>query len=318
MPRHASSFLRRAGLALAIGLGVAAAADAQPLRPDLDARLGRLGATLDLSAAQSSRLDAVAAQYADADRADLWAAAAAVQDVLTDAQVASLRQAADARRADRLQSGDARDGRRGPRADRMRRPGRRGDRGRGGRAVRGPELTEDQRAALREIRQETRQSAEALVAQLRAGSVSGDDFVDRTQALRDAAARRAAAVLPADVARRRAERRAARAAERAARESALDLSEAQKDALQSLRLDRLRARPARLDARPFLDGDGQLDRAAYRDALREQRVAARAAQDDRRDASADVLTEDQEALLFLHRVLAGRGSQATRRGGRGR
>ena len=325
MPRHASSFLRRAGLALVIGLGVHAVAEAQPARADLDARIDRLTRPLDLSAAQASRLDAVAAQYADAERSDLWAAAAAVQDVLTEAQVASLRQAAEVRREARS---EARADRRAPRRDRMRRGARRGDRGRDGRGMRGggremrrTDLTDAQRQSLREIRQETRRSAEALVDQLRAGSISDDAFVTRTRALHQEAARRATAVLPAEVAQRQAARRSAREAEAAARESALGLSEAQRDRLQALRLDRTRTRPERLDLRPYLDDDGQLDRQAYREALRERREAQRETRGDRRDEMADVLTQEQQDLTFLHRALAARGGRAARgarRNGRGR
>lgn len=304
------ALLHRIGLAVLLGLGVAVAADAQP--PGLDARLDRLTEGLDLRADQSAALDAIAARYAEADRADLWAAAAEVASVLSADQIDHLQQAAPSRRAER---GEAR--REGPRMrgarDGERRP--RGARGeRQPRGERGPQLSDDQREALREIRDDVRTRTEALVAQLRDGAIDDDEFVARTRALREEGARRGAEVLPAEAAERMAAMQARREAAEAARERALGLTEAQKAHLQARRLDRIRRAPERPDVRPTLGEGGRVDREAFRDAMREQRGRAGAGRGD----AADVLTEDQRDVVFLHRALAGgeRGRRGRHRGGR--
>lgn len=313
-----SDLLHRLGVAVLIGLGVALAVDAQPpARPGLDARLDRLTQDLDLTAQQTASLDALAQRYADADRADLWSAAADVSSILTDAQIDQLREAAEARRAERREGRGER-GRRGgerrarPDGDRPaegRRP--RGDRARGDRGERVP-LTDEQREALRAIRADVRERTEALVTRFREGDLTEDAFVAQTKALRDEAARRSAEALPAEAAERMAERRQRREAEQAAREAALDLTEAQKAAFQSRMLDRVR--DGGPDLRPFLDDDGRLDRQALREAQRARREAARA------EREADpVLTDAQEDVVFLHRAIAGgRGMRGHgRRGGPG-
>ena len=315
-----SRFLHRAGLAVLLGFGVAAVADAQPAaRLGVDARLDRLTDGLDLSSSQSAQLDALAERYADADRAALWAAAADVASILTDAQVDQLQQAAASRRGE----GRAARGERGrrpqveqggeqarrPRGQRLARPDGDGRQRGGDRA----QLSDAQREALRAIHEETREQTEALVTQLREGALSEDQFVERTRALRDDAMRRSADVLPDEAAERLAAHRAQRDAETAAREQALGLTDAQKARLQSERLDRVRE--GRPDLRPHLDEDGQLDREAMRDALRERREEARAERE-----AAPVLTAEQQAVVFLHGALAGRGHGPDRgrmrRGGR--
>lgn len=302
-----SNRLRTAGAAILIGLGVAYTASAQtPSFPDLDARIDRLTQDLDLTAEQTSSLDALAERYANAERPDLWAAAAEASDILTDAQIDQLRQAAEARRGERREArgerGDRRRGGRGmgPHGDRRMRGGDRGSRGdRGPRSERMP-LTEEQREAIREIRTDVREQTEALVARFREGDLSDDMFVAQTKALHQEAARQSAEVLPAEVAERMAERQQRQEAEKAAREAALDLTDAQKAALQSRRLDRVRE--GQPDLRPFLDEDGQLDRQAFREAMRERMDATRA----EREAN-PILTDEQEDVAFVHRALAGGG-----------
>ncbi len=312
MPRF-SHVLRRAGAAVLIGLGVALVADAQaPARPGLDARLDRLTQDLDLTDEQSASLDALSQRYADADRADLWAAAVDVSSILTDAQVDQLQQAAEARRAERREGRGERGQRRARRDGDRPAEGRRlrGDRPRGthGERVR---LTDEQREALRAIRTDVCERTEALVTQLRDGDLSDDAFVAQIKALRDEAARRSVEALPAEAAERRAERQQRREAEQAAREAALDLTEAQKAALQSRMLDRVR--DGGPDLRPFLDDDGRLDRRALREAQRARREAARA------EREADpILTDAQEDVAFLHRAIAGgRGMRGHGRRARG-
>ncbi|WP_420456646.1 hypothetical protein [Rubrivirga sp.] len=300
-----SDFLHRAGLAAVLGLAVAVAADAQPADRGLDARLDRLAQGLDLSAEQSAALDALATQYAQADRADLWAAAAQASSILTDAQIDQLQQAVAERRGER---GQVR-----PRGERGHRSGRahRGDRpGRGERADRG--LDDAQRQALREIRADVRAQAEALADQLRQGSLSDDEFRARTRALREEGMRRSAEVLPAEAAAQLAERQAQRQAVEAAREKALGLTAAQKEQLEARRVERVRESEGRPDLRPFLDADGRLDRRALGEAMRERREAMREARGERDE----ILTEDQQDVAFLYGALAGGRHGRGHRGGR--
>lgn len=306
--------LRRAGLAILIGLGVNASA--QPA-PSLDARLDRLAEAVDASADQRAALDRIASQYATAERSDLWAATAQVHDVLTREQIAQLQQSAEARRGRRA---EGRQGRaEGPRGragrDRGDRRARRGGMRQESRGER-PTLTEAQRDALRAIRDDARQQRQALVERLRAGTLSDDAFVAQTQALREATSRQVAAELPSEVAAEMTERQARREAARQAKDEALGLTSAQKAQLQTLRLDRLRNAPERPDLRPYLNDDGQLDRRALREAQQGQREAQQDARRAHREAMADVLTDEQREMIGLHRALAGPGGRAHRGGGR--
>ena len=286
----------RFAVALAAGLLVAAASSAQPARPappDLGARLDRIATALDLGADQRAALAAIADRYADADRPALWRAAADAEGVLTDAQVEALRAQIQDRREARPERG-------GDRA----RPGRRPARDhQGGRPVR---LTETQREAVREVREAYRPRFEALRASFRDGTLSAEAFAAERRALRDGLGNDVRAVLPTEAVARLDARQARRDAEREAREQALGLTAEQRDALQALRLDRLRDaadRPAR-DGRPTAG-----ERQALRERTRERRRAARAEADA-------ILTTDQRDVLTLHRALAPRSPR--RRGGAGR
>lgn len=307
------SFPRRAALALAVGLLVSLTADAQPARPDLSARLQRVTAALDLSVEQRSALDAIASRYADADRSALWQVAADVEGVLTDAQVAELREGMEALRSERREV-------RGERPAHRRVLGRRGQRQRPARP-RGerPRLTDEQRQSLRDAREAHREQMQGLVERLRAGAISGDAFVAQSRALREQAEARRRALLPAEQRERLAEAEARREAVKQACETALGLTDAQKDDLQARALDRIRQAPERLDLRPYLNEDGQLDRQAFREAQREQREALRAQREAAREQADDILTADQQAIVTVHRALAGggRGTRGGRRAGRG-
>ncbi|WP_412068373.1 hypothetical protein [Rubrivirga sp. IMCC43871] len=297
---HLSSLARRAGLALVLGLGVAVAADAQPAAqaPALDARLDRLAQGLSLDARQQAALDAVAATYADADRADLWAAAAEVASVLTDEQTAQLQTYARGRRDGARSARGARGVQRGAGRGRARR-GTRSDRG--DRAERTP-LTDAQRTALRTIREETRTQTEALADQYRAGDLSADQLTARVRQLRADAVTRSAALLPAEAATRLRERAAQRDAESDARDAALGLTAAQRQAMVAQRTARQGP-----DLRPYLDDQGRLDRRALRDAQREQRTERE-----------PVLSDEQRAVVLIHAAIAGRGGRQGRHDGRRR
>ncbi len=303
----------RAGLALALGLGLAWSATAQPgdrarRGADLDARLDRLGNALSVTDPQAAALDAIAGRQLD-DPAASWAAAADVLDVLTAEQIDELREMraergeqARGRRGD----ADARQGRGGRGGRAGRRPGRPSERAQmGDRQGRQP-LTDEQRQSVRAVRDDARQRRQDLVGQLRDGSISDAAFIEQSQSLREDSRRRLEAIVPASP-----ERQARREAARDAREQALGLTDAQRQQMQARRLDRIRQSPEPLDMRPFLDADGQLDRAAFRQAQRERRQAARATGAER--GQEQILTQEQRDLVRVHRLISRGGREGRRR-----
>ena len=190
MPRLAL----RAALAAALPL-FAAAAVAQPAPralPDVPARVAALAPRLALTPDQQARLDGVAARYAgQTDPAALWAAAADVQALLTDAQTTALAERRAGSRAER------RDGARGARRDGGRDSRRDGARD----AARTPE--QQQRAAEMRTRREATQAARVRALGLTQA---------QQDALRGLAADRVrTAPFAADPAARRADREALRA-----------------------------------------------------------------------------------------------------------
>ena len=301
----------RAGLALALGLGLAWSASAQPSDrarrgADLDTRLDRLGDVLSVTDQQAAALDAIAGRPFDGPAAS-WTAAADVLDVLTDEQLAQLREMR-AQRGERVRSRRADADTRPYRGRRRGRAGLRGGRARMGERQDRARLTDDQRESVRD---DARQRRRALAAQLRDGSISDSAFVERSQVLRDDARRQLEAITPGDA--EHAERQARREAARQARERALGLTDAQRQQLQARRLDRLRQSPEPLDLRPFLDADGQLDRAAFRQAQRERRQQARAAGAERREEQGEVLTREQQDLVLVRRLISRGGREGRRR-----
>ena len=158
----------RVALAAALPLFAAAAA-AQPaprVLPDVPARIAALAPRLALTPDQQARLDGVAARYAgQTDAAALWAAAADVQALLTDAQTTALAE----RRAGRREGArdGARAGRRGESGNARRtapRPGRAGSEAR--REAAG--TSDEQPAADRRVRHEAAQAARVRVLGLTA------------------------------------------------------------------------------------------------------------------------------------------------------
>ena len=286
----------RSAVALALGLGVAWAAAAQPTA--LDARLDRLSERLSLTAEQAAALDAIAARQDAAGPGALWAVAAEVRQVLTADQIAQLRQVRGARvGSGRTTMGRGQRPARGPRSARDRRGETRGDR-------RAEAPAGAQRDALRAIRDDAlRARRQSLVDRLRAGEITDAAFADEVRALRADVARRVAAARP-DGAERGSNREARRQAARAAREAALGLTADQRARLLALRLDAVREAPERPDLRPYLDADGRLDREAYRDAAEARRRAHREAAQARRQRAADVLTADQRDLVTVYGALA--------------
>ncbi|MEO0558117.1 MAG: Spy/CpxP family protein refolding chaperone [Bacteroidota bacterium] len=304
-------FLRRTLPALAFGLLFAAAASAQPsTQRSLSDRIAR--AVPDLTDTQKSQLDALTIpSRQDRQPGDAWGVAANATDILTADQIETLLAARDeaiSKRGDRARrGGKARMGR-GQRG-RMGRGLRRGARARAG----GPQLSEEQREALRESRQAARGEREALVEQFRSGAIDASTFQSRSEALREQqqAARRANAT-PEQIERMEAAQER-RDAAKAAREAALSLTSAQKEQMEAIRLERIRMSPGAPDLRPYLDADGQLDRQALREARRAQREEMSDERMALRQRAESILTDEQKATIALHRMMA-RGQRVGRAG----
>ena len=300
-------FMTRAALVLALPL-FAAAALAQPAprraAPDLPARIAALSSSLSLTADQQTRLAAVGSRYAgQTDSGAAWQAAADVQAVLTEAQIASLRTPrADGGRAGR------------PHARAMRRGGMdRGGMGRRGGPGRAPQSAEAtaQREAVRAVRADFAPRAEALRTRLRAGQISAADFADAARALRADARQRLDATRTPEQRQRASEMRARREAATAARERALGITAQQTSALREIAAERVRLAPERVRLVP--------ERGAERpdqDAIRARAEATRADRAALRTRAAAVFTPQQKAVAKIHRALVHTGRPA--RGHRGR
>jgi Spy/CpxP family protein refolding chaperone len=211
----------------------------------------------------------------------MWQAAAELHPTLSPLQIDSLE--------DRLRTGAERiRGRRGrgkgsrrPRGDRPGRghgPWRHGPAAAFGKAL---DLTDDQRAALREIRTTYAGELKTTAEQAAAGSLSQAEAVaaySALQAERQAAVRE---VLTDEqetlLEERRAERSERRAAMEAARDDALDLTEAQSDAFTALRILEPRRAPIRsfdlwLAAREAILSDTQTELVIVHAALRAEHM----------------------------------------------
>ena len=304
-------FLRRAVPALLLGLLFAAATSAQPAQRSLSDRLSRAG--LDLTVQQTSALDAAATQARSGDRGGaLWSLTGDVKDILTPAQIESLL----ARQSDRREM----------RGDRAR--GQSGEGGRGGRGMRGarrqldgsaradrPQRTGAGREVTREARQAARAERGAITERFRSGAISAGAFQSQMEELRERQRAERLANATSEQRERLEARHERHEARQAAREDALGLTTAQRDELVLIRLERVRLRPAAPDLRPYLDADGQLDRAAVREARRDQREALAPEMEALRARADAVLTDGQKATLAIHRMLA-RGARAGARADR--
>lgn len=307
IPMTRFPFFRRALPAIALGLLVAAAASAQPAQRSLSDRLAR--AIPDLTDAQRSQLNALTLpSHDDRQPGALWTVAASATDILTPAQIETLLSAREQMRNDRgRRTGRGGEGRMGRR--------HRGGRMRGGRARAGnrSQLTDEQREAMHETRDAMRSEREALVEQFRSGAIDAATFQSRSEALRDRHREAHRASATSEQLERMDAAQERRDAAKAARESTLGLTQAQKDELEAIRLERIRMAPGRPDLRPYLDADGQLDRQALREARRAQREATSDEREALQERAASVLTNEQKAITAVHRMLS-RGRRAGRAG----
>ncbi|WP_457653368.1 Spy/CpxP family protein refolding chaperone [Rhodocaloribacter sp.] len=298
--------IRRRGIFFALALFLVAACDtATPEaqeEPVEDATLQSvaeaLKTDLGLSAAQAQEITAVLAGHDGEGVGALWYVAAELQERLTEEQKARLfARAAERRETFRARVADGAPGRlRGQR--RMRRAGAffRG-------AMEGPLaelLTEEQKTALAEIRARRQEAVQALIERKRDGTLAPEAFREQMRSLFEDMKAEVGALLTeeqkAALEARRAEGREAfraRAGERLeAMAEALGLTPEQEATLRELRETHRAAMKAFMEEVKA----GERDREEIRAALAEMRAAQRA-------EMAEALTDRQEEIVRLHRIL---------------
>ncbi len=267
---------------------------------------------LDLSAAQAQEINGVLATHAGEEVGALWFVAAELQERLTEEQKASLfARAAERRDAFRARRAEGAPGRLNGKG-RMRRAGGfiRG-------ALEGPlaeRLTEEQQTAFDELRARHREAMRALIDRKREGTLAPEDFREQMRSLNESMKAEVGALLTDEQkaaleARREEGRQArrARAGERLeAMAEALELTPEQQAKLRELRETHRAAMKAFMEEARA----GERDREEIRAALAEMRAAQRAGR-------AGVLTDRQEEIVRLHRILAAKVMTKRRGAGEG-
>lgn len=278
------------GIAVLVGCDTATSAQSDPEPPRAGAFLQALDNELQFSDAQWSVMQrhqsALTAREDDpAPRAPgaLWFLAADLNDLLSASQKERFNEST--RTLQRELRREMRGERQGPRDRRARLRDRMQEL-----------LTEAQQEEVRTLRMAQRDAMQAAREQLRAGTLTPEAFRTRVEELR-AAFRSDVETLLTDAQRTALqERREAaserRAARQAARADVLALTEAQQDALTEARQTmREQMRSIRRNHQGAVS-----DRSAMREAMREARAALRA-------ALQETLTEQQMAILQIHRGL---------------
>ncbi|WP_456424621.1 Spy/CpxP family protein refolding chaperone [Rhodocaloribacter sp.] len=298
--------IRRGGILLALALVLVAACDTTAPEAQengaedatLQAVAEALTTELDLSAAQVQEITGVLTRHEGEGVGALWYVAAELQERLTEEQKARLfARAAERREAFRARMAEGAPGHlRGQR--RMRRAGAffRG-------AMEGPLaelLTEEQKAALAEVRARRQEAMRALIEQKRDGTLTPEAFREQMKSLFEDVKAEVGALLTeeqkAALEARRAEGREAlraRAGERLeAMAEALELTPEQETTLRELRETHRAAMKAFMEEAKA----GERDREEIRAAVAEMRAAQRA-------EMAEALTDRQEEIVRLHRIL---------------
>lgn len=279
-------------LVLSLALAACDAAEAvdpaasQAAPSDLGVIVNEATADLHLSAEQSDAADAISRRYAPRFRepGTLWRVAGALHEALSDEQIERLQarqKRAFEEKLRQMQPGDLRE-----RIEHRR--------SRIARAL-SRLLTEDQRAEVQTIRQETRAALAALAEQRRSGALTPEAFLEEAHAVREAARAEVDALLT-DEQRAKVEAwRERRDEAQAVRIDVLGLTDDQQAALKALRTEQAVRMLTLADA--FHNGD-DVTRGDLRAALEEGRAARRA-----------ILTDDQQEIIALHRGLMHRARQ---------
>lgn len=247
-----------------------------------------LSEAIDLSSEQSAAIQSLLDTYRgqETEPGMLWHLAADLHGQLTSEQIDQLRAEMEARRDARSEAREARGPRRGPRGLRSR--ARNGEGPRAGHL----NLTDEQKAALRSIREAYRDPLHALREKRRNGSFDERD-AEQLASIRAQMRSEMQAVLTdeqrAQMEARREQMQARREANRAAMAEALELTDEQQVALEAWRAQR--------------GEQGRLPRGMRR-----------GTGGDARDALSSILTEEQMEIALLHRVLQRRVLQQHGRG----
>lgn len=296
---------------LALGL---AACDSQTAVNDeladetIDFLATSLSQDLSLSSAQELNLRGVMEDHAHdmKEPGFLWYVAAAMQDTLSDEQKQRLFDLVD------QWSGNGRLGK-----PKHGGPGGNGHHG-GGLGLIEDLLTDDQKAALEDLRSQHRSEIEALIQAKRDGSISDEDFKDQMSAIRDAVKSEIDALLTdeqkAALEERQEEHKAERealreerlAAIRAAMADALGLTADQVTTFEELWASQ---QAAREDIRAQIE-DGSLTKEEAADALA-------ALHETEQQAIEAILDETQYEIYLIHEALALRMRHRGFKGGRG-
>ncbi|GAB5520169.1 MAG: hypothetical protein RhofKO_24200 [Rhodothermales bacterium] len=287
--------------------------------PQLETMVTSLADDLDLSAQTTQDLsNAVAARQDDQrEPGFLWYVAADLQESLSDSEKADLFAKAETQREALRERMEAfRENRQG--TEGMRR-NRRGVRQGGGEALErlrdnAPiELTDEQKEAMKAVREQYRPQLQALREQVQAETLTREAAREQGKALREAMKADVQAILTdeqkATLEAAREERKAKREdrndqradrreASRNAMIDALDLTDEQQAALAALRDENKTEREATREQVKAARENGE---TVDREAMREQAQAARTAH---REAMDDILTDDQQEIVQLHRILA--------------
>jgi len=286
--------------------------------PQLETMVTTLADDLDLSAGITQDLsEAIAARQDDQrEPGFLWYVAADVQERLSDSEKADLFAKAEAQREARRARMEAfrENGQGGEGTRRNRRGARQG----GGDALERLRenapitLTDEQKEAMQAVREQYRPQLQALREQVQAETLTREAAREQGKALREAMKVDIQAILTdeqkatleaareerkANRAERKEQRADRRDATRDAMIDALELTDEQQAAIAALRDEQKTDRTAtREQLRTARENGEAIDRQALRAEAQEARAAHRTAMDD-------ILTDDQQEVIQIHRIL---------------
>ncbi|CAN0563691.1 unnamed protein product, partial [Laminaria digitata] len=160
------------------------------------------------------------------------------------------------------------------------------------------DLTDEQKIALKTLRESQREEMKALVAKRRDGSLDETAMKEAVSQLRESMEAELANILTEEQltamkAAREERGEEAREAFSEARIEALGLTSDQQDQMKALMAEQIEKAAAMFDELKASDGD--------REAMREKVSALRGAS---KEAMNDILTEEQQEIIAIHRALA--------------
>lgn len=266
---------------------------------DLGSAIGELTKSLGLSDEQVTAIQELAAQHADQERAPgaAWYAAAGLQTILSSDQISAIdTQLAAARSRIRMERDERSTTREGT-GDRSR-PGARSSRGMSGQGhgYAWLDLTEEQQAQIEAVLESHRAEFQALREELRGSDLPRDEMRSRAEAVREAIRAEIEPLLTQEQRDRLQEREAG-------------LEERREAAMQNREAGRQRGEA---------EHAAMVDALGLTDAQIEQMESLRQDRGAHREGFGDVLTDDQQEVVTLHRALVAHRFRAAGPEGRGR